>query len=199
MNNKIVFGINFGSKLTGNTVISIYADNQVLFLDVDKGVDADFFILNAADHFKPQAIFIDAPLSLPGVYQGKNNYNDYHFRQADRQLNAMSPMFLGGLAARAIELKSTLESKGMKVMETYPRVLAHKLKLRAKGYKGSRLALKGCRKSILRKLDEQIDIDAEDINTWHHLDALLALISGLNYIQGKAEIYGNEKEGLIYI
>src|SRR5690606_22881965 len=160
----------------------------------DKGVDADNFILNAAQHFKPQVIFIDAPLSLPGVYQGKDDYTDYHFRQADRELNAMSPMLLGGLAAPAIELKSLLETWGTEVFETYPRVLAHRLKLKAKGYKGSRLALKDCRKTVLNKLGDKIDIDADDITSWYHLDALLALISALNYTSGKAEVYGNEKE-----
>ena len=197
--NKVVFGIDYGSKLTGNTVIAIFLGDQIIFMDVDKGVDADSFILNAADHFKPKAIFIDAPLSLPGVYKGEGHFTDFHFRQADRELSAMSPMFLGGLAARAMELKSSLELQDIKVFETYPRIMAQRLKLKARGYKGSRLALKDCRKYLLKKFGDQIEIDPNDITSWHHVDALLALISALNYVRGEVEVYGNEQEGLIYI
>ncbi|MGB0178225.1 MAG: hypothetical protein ACPF9D_13745, partial [Owenweeksia sp.] len=156
-------------------------------------------ILNAADHFKPSHIFIDAPLSLPGVYSDHKQFKNYHFRQADIELHAMSPMFLGGLAARAMELKAQLEERGIEVMETYPRVLATRFKLKARGYKGSRINLKDCKRMVLKRFGDNIEIDAEDITTWHHLDALLALISAVNHTDGNSEVYGNRKEGLIYI
>ena len=38
---KPVFGIDYGSKLTGNTVIAIFNEGHIFFMDVDKGVDAD--------------------------------------------------------------------------------------------------------------------------------------------------------------
>ncbi len=196
---KSVFGIDYGSKLTGNTVVAIFTESQILFLDVDKGVDADHFIINAADHFKPSHIFIDAPLSLPGVYRYSDRFNNYHFRQADLELKAMSPMFLGGLAARAMELKSQLQDRDIEVMETYPRVLATRFKLKARGYKGSKVSLRPCAQSVLKRFSTNIEVDVEDITSWHHLDALLALISAMNHIQGRTEVYGDQKEGLIYI
>ncbi len=194
-----LFGIDYGSKLTGNTVIAIFKDNEVLFMDVDKGVDADGFILNAADYFSPAEIFIDAPLSLPGVYCGIAGCNNYHFREADLELKAMSPMFLGGLAARAMELKQQLEKKEIQVYETYPRILAQQFSLRSKGYKGSTLGLKDCRKIVCERFNSEIKLDPNDVTSWHHLDALLALMSALNHTQGRTESYGQEAEGLIYI
>ncbi|MEQ9262714.1 MAG: DUF429 domain-containing protein [Owenweeksia sp.] len=196
---KTVFGIDYGSKLTGNTVIAIFLEDQIIFMDVDKGVDADQFILNAADHFKPTHIFIDAPLSLPGVYANSEEFENYHFRKADLELKAMSPMFLGGLAARAMELKAKLEARSIEVMETYPKILALRFKLKARGYKGSRINLKDCKRSVLRRFGSNIEIDSEDITTWHHLDALLALISAVNHTHGKSEVFGDHQEGLIYI
>ncbi len=196
---ETLFGIDYGSKLTGNTVIAIFDEMKVIFMDVDKGVDADKFIMNAADHFKPTKIFIDAPLSLPGVYSKIEGCRDYHFREADLELGAMSPMFLGGFAARAIELRADLSEKGIEVYETYPRVLASRLNLKAKGYKGSVLGLKDCRKAVVNHFSASINVSVNQITTWHHLDALLALMSGLNYLQGQSEVYGLPEEGQIYI
>ena len=159
MTNKVFFGIDFGSKLTGNTVIAIFQNSSIIFMDVDKGVDCDSFILNAADHFKPSHVFIDAPLSLPGVYKNIHGCNNYHFRQADLDLKAMSPMFLGGLAARAIQLKTQLEEKGMEVFETYPRILANRFDLPSRGYKGSIQGLKCCRTQVVERFHPEIEIN----------------------------------------
>tara|TARA_R110000850_G_scaffold177569_2_gene303414 strand:+ start:852 stop:1448 length:597 start_codon:yes stop_codon:yes gene_type:complete len=196
---ETLFGIDYGSKLTGNTVIAIFQKMKIFFLDVDKGVDADAFILNAADYFSPNKIFIDAPLTLPGVYTKVKGCNDFHFRQADLDLGAMSPMFLGGFAARAIELKTTLEKKSIEIFETYPRILATHFNLKTKGYKGSVLALKDCRDEIVSHFSTSIQLPKNEITTWHHLDALLALMSALNHAQGEGKVYGLKEEGLIYI
>ena len=85
--------------------------------------DADAFIHSEAIHLKPRMIFIDAPLSLPGIYWLGNGFRDHFFRQCDKEMNAMSPMFLGGLTARAMRLKAELKSTGCKIIETYPRML----------------------------------------------------------------------------
>lgn len=196
---EVVFGIDYGSKLTGNTVIGVFHEGTIFFLDMKKGVDADSFIINAAEHFKPSKIFIDAPLSLPGVYRNLPGFKNYHFRKADLELKAMSPMFLGGLAARAIELKEHLRSLGLHVFETYPKILANRLKLKDCDYKGSIQNLAGCTDEVLRVLPESIKVNKEEIKTWHHLDALLALISAINSLFKKPEAFGHREEGLIYI
>ena len=199
MAEKVFFGIDYGSKLTGNTVIAILLDTRIIFMDVDKGIDADAFILNAADHFKPSHIFIDAPLSLPGVYKKIQRCNNYHFRHADIDLCAMSPMFLGGLAARAMELRDQLERLGIEVFETYPRIMANRFSLQTKGYKASNQGLKCCRSQVVDKFSPEVDLNADDITTWHHLDALMALMSAINFDQGCADSFGHEDEGLIFI
>ncbi len=193
-------GIDYGSKLTGTTVLAVQKEGEVLFFAVDKGVDADDFIFNAAEHFKPRVIFIDAPLSLPGIYQGLDDCKNYHFRHADLELKAMSPMFLGGMAARAIELKTRLENElGIEVRETYPRVRANQMELKSRGYKGSQLGLKDCRKTVLQNMPTDLSVKPLAIKTWHHLDALLALQSAQEYCQGNVSSYGKQEEGMIYV
>jgi predicted nuclease with RNAse H fold len=194
-----VFGIDFGSRYSGNTVICIFKNNNIFFLDVDENVDADAFIMNAANHFKPEKIFIDAPLSLPGIYTLKGSFSDYNFRCGDRELCAMSPMFLGGLTARAIKLKDELESMGIEVKETYPKVLATRFDLKSIGYKSSKIHLPKCRSAVTSRFGHDISINCADIKTWHHLDALLALMSALNYCCGRHETFGDEREGVIII
>lgn len=196
---KVMFGIDFGSKLAGTTVISIFTQNKIYFMDVDEGVDADEFILNAARHFKPEKIFIDAPLSLPGKYCGVPGCGDYMFRKADKELKAMSPMFLGGLTARAIRIKEILEEENIQVTETYPRVLAHKYELQNIGYKANSLHLNLCRSRLQDMLSNHIIMDCQDIKTWHHLDALLALMSAMNHDMGCSQTFGDEREGCIVI
>lgn len=195
----IVFGIDYGSKLSGNTVIAILKEHQIYFMDVDAKVDADQFIRNAVDHFKPELVFIDAPLSLPGVYRQLPDFTDYHFRVADRDTKAMSPMFLGGLAARAMEIKQFLEDQDIEVKETYPRLIANRFELKSIGYKTNKSALKECTKQIKNCLKGPLEFSCSEVRTWHHLDALLALMSALAYKCGDFSTYGDPREGLIYI
>ena len=145
VSHKVVFGIDFGSKLSGNTAIALFERGKIYFMSVDQDVDADDFILKAAEHFKPEIIFLDAPLSLPGKYMGLDGFDNYHFRKADLELRAMSPMFLGGLTARAMALKDTLRKTDIRVYETYPRILADQFGLRELGYKNGRSALTASR------------------------------------------------------
>ncbi len=199
MSEKVLFGVNYGSKLSGNTLIAIYKDSSIVFMDVDKGVDADGFILKAASHFNPSYVFLNVPLSLPGIYHKIDGCDDYHFRKADKDLNSISPMFNGGLAARAMELKAELENIGSEVFETCPRILAKRFGFPAKGYQGSNQGLKCCRTQLTECFKDTIAIKPSDIKSWYHLDALLILMSAMNFEQGCADAYGNKEEGLIFI
>lgn len=196
---RIVIGIDLGSRLSGNTVLSIFNHGRVHFMQVDKNVDADKFVINAVKHFHPQHIFIDAPLSLPGRYMGIDGCTDYHFRKADRMLKAMSPMFLGGLTARAIELRDNIEAEGIPVFETYPREMARKQGLEELGYKSGKGALIQCRQLIRQHLNPKIEMDCNEIITWHHLDACLAMMSALAFVCDAHEVFGDEAEGCIYV
>jgi len=194
----VLFGISYGSKLSGNTVIAILNINKIYFLDVEENTNADDFIFNAAQHFKPDVVFLDAPLSLPARCCGKKG-NDFHFRKADIQLKAISPMFLGGITARAMQLKSRLENESTKVYETHVKSQACNYKLIDLGYKKEDNHLISCRNTLKEKLSPSLFFDCQEIKTWQHLDAFLALFSAMRFVMGRADTFGNAKEGLIYV
>ena len=197
--NRIVIGIDLGSRLSGNTVLSIFDHGRVHFMRVDKNVCADTFSLNAVQHYHPQHVFLDAPLSLPGVYRGIKGCKDYHFRKADRELKAMSPMFLGGLTARAIELSEEMRSQKIPVFETYPRIMARKQGLESIGYKKGTSFLKACQDQLRAQLNPEIKMESGEMESWHHIDAFLAMLSALAFAAGQPEVYGDKKEGLIHV
>jgi len=194
-----IFGIDYGSKLSGNTVIAIFQENQILFLEAEAKVDADQFIINAVAHFKPERIFLDAPLSLPGVYKGLDGFTNYHFRLADIATKAMSPMFLGGLAARAMDLSAHCRNEGSEVYETYPKMMAQRFNLADFGYKSSKSAIRECALRLKTSIKDPVHFNLSDIKTWHHLDSLLALMSAMSFGCGDFCTYGHSSEGLIYV
>ncbi len=192
------FAIDYGSRLAGTTAIAFFQpEKTVRFFHSRKKQDADLLITQLAEAHQPSFIFIDAPLSLPGVYTGLAEYADYFYRAADRKLGAMSPMFLGGLTARAMRLKATLEKKGVKVLETYPAVWAKRWELKKIGYKGKKEFLE----PVINVLEENSSIFFEKnaLVSWHSVDAFLALYAGLRYLNNEAETIGDPKEGVIII
>lgn len=198
--NHTLFGIDYGSKLSGNTVISILKNTKIYFLDVDENVDADQFILNAARHFEPDVITLNAPLSLPGVYCQTDGCSNHQFRKADEELCTVSPMVIGGLTARAIELKAQIEKElPTKVFETCSKAQAKNYDLCNLGYKKNKMGLLTCRNVLSSKLNPNIMFNCMDIKSWNHIDAFLALISSMRIVTGHALPFGDEKEGLVYV
>ncbi|MCX8147668.1 DUF429 domain-containing protein [Thermaurantimonas aggregans] len=194
----VLFGVDFGSRYAGTTVIAVYEPFKIYFLSCKKEEDADAFIEQSAIHFSPDCIFLDAPLSLPGRYVGLEGFDDYFYRKADIQCGAMSPMFLGGLTARAIRLRDKLALMGIFVFETYPKLLASELDLLVLGYKKDKTHLQTCRAKIASLFNPAISLKESSIESWHHFDALLALMSAMKYRCKKATALGDPKEGLIY-
>ena len=212
---NLYVGVDFGSKLAGTTVIC-YCDEQgrLAFHESEKKRDADVFLLNhfRADmkcpaprtaHYKDRGemkihqVFIDAPLSLPGVYKELVDCDNYFYRKADVELKAMSPMFLGGLTARTMKLKKQLEEIGLEVYEIYPAALARKLDLQNHNYKKGKAAIPTVVNVILELLPLKVDIS--EIRTWHHVDALLAYLSGYRFQQQIHEQFGCQDEGIIIV
>jgi len=192
---KTIIGIDYGSKLAGTSVIARAENGKVQFAQSRKNKDADQFILDQLAPESPLVIFLDAPLSLPDAYFGRGE--DYFYRSADRALKTMSPMFLGGLTARAMRLKQELIERGHQVVEAYPAGLARHIGLPKDQYKNQKIHLP----AVLKLLTNQIPIKfvKSDLITWHHVDALLACWTGLRYYKGEAESFGNEEEGKIWI
>jgi predicted nuclease with RNAse H fold len=194
---KRILGIDYGNKYSGTTVICYNSYHQVRFLESSKNSDADAFILNEADHLKPDLTMIDAPLSLPGIYYTVNGYTDRFFRICDRKLNAMSPMFLGGLTARAMSVKGEFGRRKFRIIETYPRKLVEMMNLPLALYKKSNKDLPVF--TELLKFSLGLNINTAQITSWHRLDALLAFLSGIRYLNKEAKRYGKKEEGLVYV
>ena len=195
---KTIAGIDFGSKLAGTTVVALGEPDACpeLFSCAPKK-DADRFLKDLLLREQPEAVFIDAPLSLPGVYRFPDRYADYFFREADRVLRAMSPMFLGGLTARAIQLKDLLAKEGIFVLETYPGYLAEVLGLKALGYKGSRDQIAPVQEALQSAFPSLAPLPP--CRNWHEIDALRALCSGLRRTKGQHLEFGLPEEGMILI
>ena len=188
------FGIDYGSKMAGTTVITYDDGNFLKQISSLKNKDADQFIIQAIEDLKPKNVFIDAPLSLPNAYFGKGQ--DYFYREADKELKAMSPMFLGGLTARAMKLKAEMEKSGIEVFETYPGALVRSrsdlLNVYDKKAKRPGEALL----DVVVNLLGNYQIKAQPTNM-HQLDSLLAWASGLRFAESRCEMVGNEEEGII--
>lgn len=191
-----IAGIDYGSKLAGTTVIA-YLDNsmQLHFYQSEKKKDADQFVINCLKENEIGQIYIDAPLSLPGVYTTPKRFSNYFYREADTALKAMSPMFLGGLTARAMQLRSQLPSVAF--TEVYPSALVNELKIDRTIYKKQKEHIT----TMISLLSENFSFIPSSLalNNWHQVDALLALISGYRHQKNICIYYGNDYEGFIHI
>jgi predicted nuclease with RNAse H fold len=194
---SVIAGIDYGSKLAGTTVLAILEGSKVQLFQSIKKQDADAMLLDKIAQFKPEFVMLDAPLSLPGVFQQLPDYHDYFYRKADKELQAMSPMFLGGLTARAMKLSHQLAQLNIPVYETYPKLVADRIGLKdhyAKSQKGETLAFV---KLLADKFSLRIDL--KSAITWHHADALLALIAAIRFQDQEIDHIGDQREGLIWV
>jgi predicted nuclease with RNAse H fold len=193
----MIAGIDYGSKLAGTTVIAWEKKGMLHFQMSRKNQDADAMIKTWAEHHQPSLIMLDAPLSLPGVYRGLEGFSDYFYRKADQQLKAMSPMFLGGLTARAMKISHELSQWKVDVRECYPREVS-----RVEGLRGVYAkAKKEPAEAYISLLLEQFHLKLEENEplTWHHADALLAYLSARRLISGDVQVFGHEEEGQIWV
>lgn len=189
----MIAGIDFGSKLAGTTVLAWFDGHKVQLLQSAKGQDADALLEKWVTDKQISRVFMDAPLSLPGVYNGEGS--DYFYRAGDRELGAMSPLFLGGLTARAMRLAAGWRRAGLEVNEAYPGALWKVMGDKKLAYKKDLADLSGC--LALLQLHWQVKLPA--VVNWHQFDALLALTTGFRHTQGKAKAYGDPHEGCIYV
>lgn len=192
----MILGIDFGSKLAGTTVVAFEENGCLRFLASQKKQDADEMIHSLARELSPSLIAIDAPLSLPGVYTGLSGCDNHFYRHCDMQTKAMSPMFLGGLTARAMKLSQQVGELGTTVIEVYPVNTGRDLRLDEYGYRTKKADLTGMLERLLAQM-ELTCLDPAPI-TAHHIDALLAYHTGRKYQRGDATATGLAAEGLIY-
>ncbi|MEO0340059.1 MAG: hypothetical protein AAF242_12690 [Bacteroidota bacterium] len=183
--------------MAGTTAIAFFNQNGKVSVRIsEKKKDADQWMLKQLEELRLQTLFWDAPLSLPGVYTQPELYNDYFYRASDKALSAMSPMFLGGLTARAMRLQTMLPNTVLQVFEVYPGFLAKVLGLAKKLYKKDNAYLP----IFSQQLENDFEFKIEnDLQNWHQFDALLALCTGLRYLKNEHQVYGDLEEGAIIV
>ncbi|MFZ9027744.1 MAG: hypothetical protein ACO2Z9_01950 [Crocinitomicaceae bacterium] len=190
-------GVDYGSKLAGTTSICFRSEGYLLFKTSGKKQDADVMISGfLEEHPTVSQVFIDAPLSLPKIYLNPNsNSEEFFYREADRAIRAMSPMFLGGLTARAMKLASTFSKVGIVFYESYPSGLVDEIKLDRSLYKKEKEYIGSITNAIL----DSFQLKVKHIpSSWHEVDALLAYIIGKRFNEGEVKRVGDASEGIIY-
>jgi len=185
-------GVDYGSKVAGTTAIYYLKNDHLNCIQSEKKKDADQMLLEFIVKNKVENIFIDAPLSLPGAFTGKSE--EYFYRKCDKETKAMSPMFLGGLTARAIKLKDSLPH--VKFYETYPAYLIKKILQWEEDYmKKEKLNSK-----IIKRFESIMPYKLKHKpENWHQLDALACWYSGYRYFNGDAVEIGDILEGVIVV
>lgn len=192
------FAIDYGSKLAGTTVVvsgDPTAATPLTFSASAKKQDADAMITDLLAPHDEARVYLDAPLSLPGVYRQLPGFDDHHLRRGDRALAAMSPMFLGGLTARAMRLASL--NPQCTWHETYPAAQAKRLELPKDQYKKNADALPTLTAQLAKRINCPFDLAA--VTTWHHFDALLAWLAAERHARGDAKPHGDAAEGVILV
>lgn len=185
-------GIDFGAKSAGTTVICSRDKGLFRFHRCTKGEDADAWLEQSVAELAPSAIYMDAPLSLPGAYFGRGK--DHFYRRADRLAGGMSPMFLGGLTARAIRLAEGWRALGIEVFEVYPAgLIRHEW-----DYLGIPSG-KAIPRHKLRLMAGLFTLPPPEPKDRHEADAWLCWLSGYRHRNGTALELGDRQEGTILV
>lgn len=186
-----ILGIDYGGRTKGTVALAWLEKTSIILYQCTTREDANAYIAKFISDYKIQLIAIDAPLSLPIVYTNKKLGNDYHFRKADRETKAMSPLFLGGFTANAMSFRA--EHEGTKFIETFPSHL-----LRTIGIKKPKEDYNAVIRIVLEKLNFKFNFKNR-IETSHQFDAICCLLSGIRYTKGIALSFGEANEGQIFI
>jgi predicted nuclease with RNAse H fold len=185
-------GIDFGARTAGTTVICHRERGLFHFQRCAKGDDGDAWLNATVISMAPEAVYIDAPLSLPGAYFGKGD--DHFFRRADRLAGGMSPMFLGGLTARAIRITEHWRSLGINVHEVYPAALIRQEWDYLKIQSGRAVP-----PHKLRLMAGMFALPPPAPKDRHETDAWLCWLSGHRHQCGSAKALGEAEEGVILV
>ena len=191
-------GVDFGAKQAGTTAAAMEIQGQLQVWQSPEGMDADSWLKELIQAQQAKVVYLDGPLTLPMVYGQpvSTTQADYFYRQADRELQAMSPMFIGGLTARAIKLRAELAEKGVALLETYPAALVRLLLPNLIGYKKSPAKIP----EYAEALQGQLPIEWQGPpQNWHQFDAVLAWLSGYRHATGQSALYGDAREGRIIV
>lgn len=158
-------------------------------------------IMQEIERIKPDVVSIDAPLALPKARPSLSaKYKKYpHLRECDKQLARMGikffPITLGPmrkLTMRGIRLRKMLESRGFKVIESFPGAIQDVLKMPRKQRGIERL------RNALIKYGIKGDIEKREISG-HELDAVTSALVGMFYLEGNYLAIGDPEEILMIL
>lgn len=190
----MIAGVDYGSKTAGTTVLARVINGEIVLSQSLKGQNADSFISEIVAGEDIRLIALDAPLSLPGKLVSVPGKDNYFYRDCDSQLKAMSPMFIGGLTARAIKLKDEFIEQGREVIEAYPKAFVVNLTYDEFYSKKNLSNLQ----EFIDKLNEEFsDFRFPEVKNWHQTDAIIALLIAHKYQKGTHSSAGDPDEGLI--
>ena len=156
-------------------------------------------IRRMTEEASPSVVSIDAPLFLPKGRKSIEDRGPPHFRECDKELLRMHirffPISLGPmrmLTTRGIRLRSSLEAKGIEVIESFPGAIQDLLKMPRK-QAGLPLLAKALRGHgvDLGKPDGELNGD--------ELDAVTSALVGLLYVKGTFRAIGDPEEGLMIL
>jgi len=157
----------------------------------------DSEILDKTLKCAPDVVAIDAPLSLPRGRESLAKRSNIHLRECDRELLRMGikffPLTLGPmrkLTGRGMQLRSELEKKGLKVIETYPGAAQDILHIPRKG-KGLEKLAEGLGLAGVRGLETGL--------TGDELDAVTCALVGILYLKGACRAIGSPDEILMIL
>jgi len=179
------------SRPTGMCVMdgNLQASTNLVYADDD--------IVRQTIEAKADVAAIDAPLALPHGRESLAKRNSVHLRQCDRELLRMGikffPITLGPmrqLTERGILLKTTLESKGLTVIETYPGAAQDIWQIPRKRRGLEKLA-KGLSLVGVKGLVGTMSGD--------ELDAVTCALVGIMYLRGAYRAIGNPDEALMIL
>jgi predicted nuclease with RNAse H fold len=189
-----VVGIDLAGSPTRNTGICTLRRNTVILCET---VHSDEEITSYVKHANPDLIAIDAPLNLPPGRKTIEDRNGEHFRPCDRELLRRGirffPITLGpmrSLTTRGIALKKKLVRRGFRVIEMFPGAAQDiwGIARKQEGFGKLRRGLEGLG---LHGLTAKMNGD--------ELDAVTGALVGRLFLEGKAEVLGNFKEGAIVV
>ncbi len=191
-----VVGLDLAGSKNRTTGFCIMDEN---FRVQTKPLHTDREIISETVPLAPDVISIDAPLCLPRGRKSLAQKGPPHLRECDKELLRMKirffPLSLGPmrkLTSRGMRLKKVLESKGLKVIESYPGSIQDIL-----GMPRKQLGIEKLRNALIKY---GIEGDVRKQQTTHdELDAITSALVGKMFVEGNYRAIGDPDEGLMIL
>jgi len=190
----LVVGVDLAGSVKRDTGICLLRGMTVASFAT---LHSDEEILSFIENAKPALVAIDAPLGLPKGRKSLEERSSEHFRASDLELRKRGirffPLTLGPmrmLTSRGMRLKEIIEKQGINVIEIYPGAAQDIWTINRKQGGLSKLQ-RGLERLGLKGLAKGMNGD--------ELDAVTGALVGRLFLQGKAEVLGDVKEGAIIV